>query len=101
VAAEEIDTIRNVEWLGRLGVDRPAVYVTYGTELRALAPWSALLSALASLDIDAVVTTGGTIDLGPLLGELDEAARTRIHIRATFHKPRCSRAPRRSYRTVQ
>jgi hypothetical protein len=81
VAAEEIDTIRNVEWLDRLGVDRPAVYVTYGTEFGASAPWSALLSALASLDIDAVVTTGTTIDLSPLLGVLDEVTRSRIHIR--------------------
>jgi UDP:flavonoid glycosyltransferase YjiC (YdhE family) len=79
VAAEGIDTI-DVGWLGRLGVDRPAVYVTYGTEMGQLAPWRMLLWALARLDVDAVVTTGNSVDLAPLLGELDEASRSRIHV---------------------
>lgn len=46
-------------WLATMGVDRPLVYLTYGTELGALAPWEVLVTGLASLDVDVVVTVGG------------------------------------------
>lgn len=41
-----------------LGVERPAVYVTFGTEFGSRAPWAAVLEALGTLDVDALVTTG-------------------------------------------
>lgn len=48
-------------WLDRLGRERTAVYVTLGT-IFADAPsaWQAVIAALAELDVDAVITTGGT-----------------------------------------
>lgn len=51
------------EWTASLGADRPLVYVTFGTEMGPMAPWPALLEALGRLDADAVVTTGGGLDL--------------------------------------
>jgi UDP-N-acetylglucosamine transferase subunit ALG13 len=81
IAAEGIETIHDVQWLTRLGVDRPAAYITYGTEMGPLAPWPALLGALANIDVDAIVTTGNGVDLDPLLVEFDDATRSRIHVR--------------------
>jgi len=49
-------------WAGTLGEERPAVYVTFGTEMGPMAPWPALLAALGALDVDVVATTGGRID---------------------------------------
>lgn len=48
-------------WLEQLGTERPALYVTLGT-IFSYAPraWRAVLAALADLDVDALVTTGGT-----------------------------------------
>jgi UDP:flavonoid glycosyltransferase YjiC (YdhE family) len=48
---------------------RPSVYVTFGTEFGPMAPWSAVVEALAALDADALLTVGGQVDpasLGPL-----------------------------------
>jgi hypothetical protein len=81
VAAEGIGTIHDVQWLSRVGVDRPAVYITYGTEMGPVAPWSALVGGLATVDVDAVITTSKSVDLGPLLDELDDGTRSRIHVR--------------------
>ena len=56
------------EWIASFGADRPGVYVTFGTEIAPLAPWAAILDALADLDIDVVATVGGQLDpttLGP------------------------------------
>lgn len=54
-------------WLGALGADRPAVYVTFGTEPTAAdAPWGSLVEALGDRDIDALLTTGAHGDLGAL-----------------------------------
>ena len=49
-------------WVGTLGADRPAVYITFGTELGGVAPWPELFDAVAGLDIDAVVTVGSNFD---------------------------------------
>jgi UDP:flavonoid glycosyltransferase YjiC (YdhE family) len=51
------------EWLPSMGVERPLVYVSFGTEVGAMAPWPSVLDALASLDVDAVITTGHAVDL--------------------------------------
>jgi UDP:flavonoid glycosyltransferase YjiC (YdhE family) len=70
----------SIEWLDDLGVDRPLVYLTYGTEMGFLAPWRSLLGGLARVDVDVVVTTANKVDLLPILGDLDEAARARFHL---------------------
>jgi MGT family glycosyltransferase len=49
-------------WLASLGRDRPFVYVTFGTEVAALAPVHALVSLIGQLDVDGVLTSGGSID---------------------------------------
>lgn len=67
--------------LDPLGVDRPLVYLTYGTEMGFLAPWRSLLDGLARVDVDVVVTTAKKVDLLPILHDLADAARTRIHAR--------------------
>ena len=56
-------------WLAALGSQRPAVYVTLGTVVSGATQWLELLGALASLDIDAVATTGPQVDpseIGPI-----------------------------------
>jgi UDP:flavonoid glycosyltransferase YjiC (YdhE family) len=45
-------------WCDELGRSRPCVYVTFGTEITQLAPIGDVLAALASLDVDAVLTVG-------------------------------------------
>jgi UDP:flavonoid glycosyltransferase YjiC (YdhE family) len=45
-------------WLGDPGRSRPCVYVTFGTEVTQLAPLRDVLAALASLNVDAVLTVG-------------------------------------------
>jgi len=50
------------DWLAAFGIDRPAVYATFGTEVSGLAPWRELLAALGSLPVDAVATIGSQID---------------------------------------
>ena len=62
-------------WLQQMGLERPLVYVTFGTEVGAIAPWPALLGVLALVDVDAVVTVGGEVDpasLAPLVAHLPE-----------------------------
>ena len=56
-------------WLATLGSDRPAVYVTLGTVVSGPAQWREILTALASLDVDAIATTGTQVDpaeIGPV-----------------------------------
>jgi UDP:flavonoid glycosyltransferase YjiC (YdhE family) len=45
-------------WLDALGRSRPCVYVTFGTEVTQFAPIRDVLAALASLNVDAVLTVG-------------------------------------------
>jgi L-noviosyl transferase len=50
-------------WLDDLGATRPLVYATSGTEpLAGMAPWAAIVTALGSTDVDAVVTIGNHVD---------------------------------------
>ena len=57
-------------WLDALGVGRPLVYVTSGTEPAAsMAPWAALVAALGCTDVDGVVTIGSHVDPS-LLGDV-------------------------------
>lgn len=57
------DTTIEPDWLRSLGVARPLVYLTAGTEVAAqAAPWAAAFEALAGLEVDAVATIGPTLD---------------------------------------
>ena len=50
-------------WVQALGLDRPLVYVTSGTERAALTfPWSTAFAALDGLDVDVVATIGPHVD---------------------------------------
>ena len=50
-------------WVAALGVDRPFVYVTSGTEPPSVTfPWRELFAALDDLDVDAVATIGPHVD---------------------------------------
>ena len=46
------------DWLSRIGRSRPLAYVTFGTEMAALAPIGTVTEAVADLDVDVVVTVG-------------------------------------------
>jgi UDP:flavonoid glycosyltransferase YjiC (YdhE family) len=57
------------EWVEGFGADRPGVYVTFGTEMARAAPWAAIFTAMADLQVDVVATIGKDLDpaaLGPL-----------------------------------
>ena len=50
-------------WVAALGVDRPFVYVTSGTEPPSVTfPWRELFAALDDLPVDAVATIGPHVD---------------------------------------
>ena len=50
-------------WVEALGVERPLVYATSGTEVAATSfPWRELLGALGASDVDAVATVGPHVD---------------------------------------
>ena len=56
-------------WLAALGSDRPALYVTLGTAVSSPAKWREILTALDSLDVDAIATIGMQVDpseIGPV-----------------------------------
>jgi UDP:flavonoid glycosyltransferase YjiC (YdhE family) len=51
------------QWIGALGVQRPLVYLTSGTEPTASrAPWAEAFEALGSFDVDVVATIGQHVD---------------------------------------
>jgi UDP-glucoronosyl and UDP-glucosyl transferase len=59
------------EWLQSFGQDRKAIYLTVGTTLiqATLAPWREMFEALASVDVDVLVTVGPQFvleELGPI-----------------------------------
>jgi UDP:flavonoid glycosyltransferase YjiC (YdhE family) len=61
------------EWTTTLGVERPAVYVTFGTEVTIRASWEPILEAVATLDVDAIATIGPhwePSELGPVPGNV-------------------------------
>lgn len=49
-------------WVAELGTARHLVYVTFRTEHQPAAPLVAMMSALAALDADAVITVGSRAD---------------------------------------
>jgi hypothetical protein len=61
--------------LDHLGVDRPLVYVTFGTAFGDRAPAQALVEALAPLDVDVIMTTGSRWK------ELTGAVPLNLHVR--------------------
>ena len=65
----DLDTEAPV-WMRDFGLERPGVYLTFGTEPAAVnAPWQNVLEAIAQHDIDCIATIGSHIDaerLGPI-----------------------------------
>jgi hypothetical protein len=61
--------------LDHLGVDRPLVYVTFGTAFGDRAPAQELVEGLAQLDVDVIMTTGSRWK------ELTCAVPTNLHVR--------------------
>lgn len=59
---EPLNTGDVPDWIDQVGRDRPCVYVTFGTEVAARAPWPAIVEGLSGLDVDVVVTTGPMVD---------------------------------------
>jgi transposase-like protein len=57
-----VDSAEPPGWLERLGVSRPSVYVTFGTEIANRAPFGFVAEAFADLDVDVVVTVGRNLD---------------------------------------
>lgn len=54
-------------WLRMLGMKRPCVYVTSGTEAPSVMfPWNAVFAALNEMDVDAVATIGPHVDAASL-----------------------------------
>ena len=57
-----VGDVESPAWLETLGVARPCVYVTFGTEVANFAPIGIVATAFADLDVDAVVTVGRGLD---------------------------------------
>jgi UDP:flavonoid glycosyltransferase YjiC (YdhE family) len=68
------------DWLASNATERPFVYATYGTEVGSQAPWAAIVGALTSVDVDAVVTVGRGVDLDPLRAMFADLSTGRIRI---------------------
>ena len=84
VEAVDRDTGSPPPWLDNLGMRRPLVYVTSGTEpLAGTAPWAAVVAALGHMDVDAVVTIGNHVDPS-ILGEVPAKRSCRAIRTATF-----------------
>lgn len=88
--ASEDPSSATPDWIASLGRDRPFVYVTFGTEMAALAPWSTLMPALLSLDdVDIVVTIGASLD-PDVLGPLPPRLRVERYVPQESLLPSCS-----------
>lgn len=84
--AEAVDRTVDVapSWLQDLGVTRPLVYITSGTEpIAATAPWAAAFEALGSFDIDVVATIGARLD-AEVLGTVPDNIRVERFVPQQF-----------------
>jgi UDP:flavonoid glycosyltransferase YjiC (YdhE family) len=76
-------------WLDALGRTRPLVYVTLGNVFsQSPSLWQVVLAALAELEVDALVTTGGT-DPGDL-GAPPAGVRVERYVPQSRVLPRCA-----------
>ena len=48
--------------LASFGAERIGIYLTFGTEVAGLAPWTTIFDALADLEVDVLATVGPTLD---------------------------------------
>ncbi len=76
-------------WAANFGHDRPGAYVTFGTAMGALAPWRALFEALSTVEVDAVVTIGSTVDVSAL-GPIPDNVRVERYVPQGFLLDRAS-----------
>jgi UDP:flavonoid glycosyltransferase YjiC (YdhE family) len=77
------------DWLKTFGRERPGLYVTLGTIFTEFpSAWRAVMSALSTVDADAVVTTGST-DPGSL-GAVSANVRIERYIPQSHVLPLCS-----------
>lgn len=53
-------------WIDSFGVERPGIYLTFGTEMAQAAPWRAILNAMADLRVDMIATVGSELDVAGL-----------------------------------
>ncbi|MEY2524183.1 MAG: hypothetical protein QOJ66_2748 [Ilumatobacteraceae bacterium] len=84
VESVDRDTGSPPPWLDNLGIRRPLVYVTSGTEpLAGTAPWGAIVAALGRMDVDAVATIGSHMDPS-ILGEVPRNVRVERFVPQRF-----------------
>jgi UDP:flavonoid glycosyltransferase YjiC (YdhE family) len=84
------DGLGRPPWVQALGEARPLVYVTFGTEMGPLAPWTTVVPALGLLgDVDVVVTIGGMLDPA-VLGAVPQVVRVERYVPQSWLLPRCS-----------
>jgi UDP-glucoronosyl and UDP-glucosyl transferase len=84
--AETVDAVYGdpPDWLEGLGMTRPLVYLTSGTEpAAAMAPWAAAIEALGSIDVDAVATIGPHLDEA-VLGDVPSNVRVERFVPQRF-----------------
>ncbi len=62
VGFDGVDTVVPPDWLEGFGASRPGAYVTFGTEIAALAPFDVAVNAFEGVDIDVLVTVGRDLD---------------------------------------
>ena len=75
--------VREPDWVGAFGRDRPGVYVTFGTVMSAGAPWAAVIEAAGGLDADVVMTVGSKVDPAAL-GAVPENVRVEAYVPQTY-----------------
>jgi UDP:flavonoid glycosyltransferase YjiC (YdhE family) len=75
--------IERPEWTAALGTERPAVYVTFGTEASMPKPWRLVLDAVAGADVDVVATFGEAGDVAAL-GPIPVNVRAEKYVPQTF-----------------
>jgi len=71
------------DWTAALGSERPAVYVTFGTEASMPKPWRLVLDAVAGAEVDVVATLGDAGDT-EALGPIPANVRTEKYVPQTF-----------------
>ena len=70
-------------WVDGFASERHGVYISFGTEIAHNAPWRAIFDAVGELDIDAVATVGGQLDLSDI-GTIPSNVRVERYVPQSF-----------------